>query len=99
MVGKITKQQIVRFHVGEVLAVDPHQIHVTVLVFADRLGRFDLGHDLGNVTDLNVLKFHAVLGQHLLTHPIDVLVNAIRTAPGVEVNRLTLGLFKYISPV
>ena len=95
--GKRAKQQAFALHGQEVFAVDPHQVHAA-LGFA---GSFLIAHafdHVGCVSDLHVLHRHAIALLHLGRGPLDVGVDGLGTAPGVEVHRLTFCSVFYSCP-
>ena len=92
LLGPRPKEHPGRFEVAEVLAIDPHQVdRATLLAPGLRLG-LDAFDDLRRVGDLHVLHRYTVALLHLACRPVDVGVDRLAAAPGVEVDRLAFRL-------
>jgi hypothetical protein len=86
------EQQPVRFHGGEVLAVDPDEIHRAAVPATGRFLRQNPRHRVGGVGKFHVAQAHPVVLGHPPAHPGDIAVDPLVAAPGVPEHRLTTGL-------
>jgi hypothetical protein len=92
-------QQVLPLHRSEILAVDPDQVHRSVLVLAGGLFGQHLGHRIGGVIELDMDDLDAEPVLEGFSSPIDIGVDVFRAAPGVEIDRLVPRLLKHRVPI
>ena len=91
LLGPRPEEQAGLLEVAEVLAIDPHQVDRAALFSPGlRLG-LDAFDDFRRVGDLHVLHRHTVAFLRFAGRPVDVGIDRLATAPGVEVHGLAFG--------
>ena len=91
-------QQSCLFQGAEVFAVDPQQVDRTAGVPSGGGFRLDALHGISGIGETHDFKSDCIVGFHLATDPVKILVNGGVSAPGVEPDGLASGLILDLLP-
>ena len=96
--GEGTEEQALALHGGEIGAVDPDEIDRAAIRFPGGLLRQHPGDRLAGIRELHLAQGDAVIGLKPPRRPGDEGVDLGIAAPGIEIDRLALGLGQGLAP-
>lgn len=91
-------QQSSLFQCAKIFAVNPQQVDRTTGLSPGGGFRLDALHGISGIGETHDFKIDRIVGFHLATDPVKILVNGAVTAPGVEPDSLASGLILDLLP-